>query len=413
MNSRERVLSALNHIQPDRVPLDLGGHRSSNFSVQAYKNFREFMGMEPDTLYIYDVIQQLVIPADDVIEKFRVDVVDLGRGFRNDPGFWKDWTQHDGLQVKIPAYVDLRNENDDTWMYNGKGEKIAVQTADSLYFEQTRFPRNNILSDDFSNLEDNCHDVMWFEVGGPPAPLGYEGEDLKKRKESAKSLRESTDKAIYGLFGGNFYEAAQLIFKMDNAYLNMAAEPKLMHKFLNAMLEMHKVNLKKYLDAAGDYLDILGVGDDLGMQTGPQISTEMYRDMFKPYQKELWRYAKELKPHLKLCMHCCGGIAPLLPDIIDAGMDAINPVQISCDGMAPAELKKEFGKDITFWGGGCDTQIILPTATPQEVREHVKRNIDEWFKDGGFVFQQVHNILGNVPPENILAMLETVKEYME
>ncbi len=411
MNSRERISQTLNHKQPDRVPIDCGGHRSSNFSINAYKNLRQHLGLAPDTLYVYDVIQQLVIPGDDIVELFGIDVIDLGRDFRKNESYWKDWVQHDGTQVKIPRFVDLRREGDAIWMYNAKGKRTAVQKESCLYFEQIVFPRENDLSDDFSNLEDQFHDVMWFDVGVPPAPLGFEGEDMKLRQESAKALRQSTDKAIYGLFGGNFYEAAQMIFKIDNALINLAAEPALMHGFLDKLLEIHKKNLKNYLDACGDEIDVLGVGDDLGMQAGPQISPNMYREFFKPRHAELWSYAKQLKPHIKLCLHSCGGIEPLLADIIDAGMDAVNPVQISCDGMDPQLLKQKYGKDITFWGGGCDTRDVLPNGTPQQVRDHVRRNLDIMFKDGGYVFQQVHNIVSNVPPENIVAMFETVREY--
>lgn len=411
MNSKERIGQTLNHKQPDRVPIDCGGHRSSNFSIHAYKNLREYLGLEPGTLYVYDVIQQLVIPGKDIIDLFGIDVVDLGRDFSLDDSYWKDWVLEDGTEVKIPVFVDLRKQGNDTLMYNAKGKPIAIQKEGCLYFEQTSFPRENDASGDFSNLEDQMHDVMWFEVGAPPAPLGYVGADMEKRKKSAGDLVRNWDKAVYGLFGANFYEAAQFIFKMDQALYNLAAEPKMMHDFLDKMLEIHIKNLEKYLAACGDELDVLGVGDDLGMQVGPQISPTMYREFFKPRHAALWGYAKKLKPHLKLCLHSCGGIEPLLPDIIDAGMDAVNPVQVSCEGMDLKILKQKYGKDITFWGGGCDTRDVLPNGTPQELREHVLRNLDIMFRDGGFVFQQVHNIMANVPPQNIVAMFRAVREY--
>jgi uroporphyrinogen decarboxylase len=411
MNSRERILAALNHVQPDKVPLDCSGHRSSGFSIQAYKNLREYLSLPESNLYVHDVIQQLAVPDQDVLELFGFDVIDLGRNFIRDESCWKDWTMHDGTPVKIPKFVDLRESGKDTVMYNSIGRPIAIQKDGCYYFEQTVFPREFDDTDDFSNLEEQFHDVMWFEVGAPPSPLGLEGDDLKTRKKSAKDLRHSTDKAIYGLFGGNFFEGAQMILKMDHALLNLAGEPELMHKFLDKMLEIHKKNVKKFLEACGDEIDVIGFGDDLGMQTGPQISPEMYREFFKPRHAELWGYAKKLKPNIKLCLHSCGGIEPLLRDIIEAGIDAVNPVQISCAGMDLPNLKKEYGRDITFWGGGCDTRDILPTGTPEQIREHVLRNLDIMFKDGGFVFQQVHNILANVPPENIVAMFNAVREY--
>jgi len=411
MNSRERVLSALNYTQPDKVPIDCGGHRSSSFSIQAYRNLREHLDLPKSNLYVHDVIQQLVLTEDDVLDRFGIDVVDFGRGFMKDDTYWKDWTMHDGTQVKIPKHVDLRNDGKDTLMYNSKGKPIAIQKEFCPYFEQIVFPREDDDSDDFSNLRDNFSDVMWFEVGAPPAPLGFEGDDLTARKNSSKELRNSTDKAVYALFGGTFFEGAQFIFRMDNALFNLAGEPELMHKFMDEMLEIYMANLEKFLEAHGDDIDIIGFGDDLGMQTGPQISPQMYREFLKPRHTVLWNHAKKLKPHLKTCLHCCGSIEPLLRDIIDAGMDSMNPVQTSCTGMDLVTLKKEYGRDITFWGGGCDTQTILPTGTPQQVREHVMRNLDVLFDDGGFVFQQVHNILANVPPENVVAMFNAVREY--
>jgi uroporphyrinogen decarboxylase len=166
--------------------------------------------------------------------------------------------------------------------------------------------------------------------------------------------------------------------------------------------------LERFLDAVGPYIDVVLFGDDLGMQTGPQMSPAMYREFFKPCHATMWRRAKELAG-VKVMLHCCGGVRQLLPDLIDAGLDAINPVQISCRGMNAAELKREFGRNITFWGGGCDTQKMLPGATPQQVRAHVRQQVEILAPGGGFVFQQVHNIMPNVPPENIVAMLDAVR----
>ena len=189
----------------------------------------------------------------------------------------------------------------------------------------------------------------------------------------------------------------------------LAAEPAKAHKFLDDLVEIHLANLEKFLEAVGDCIDLIRFGDDLGMQSGPQVSPKMYREFFKPRHKLMWSRAKQLA-NVKVMLHCCGGVRELLPDLIDAGLEAINPVQISCAGMDAGELKAEFGKDMVFWGGGCDTQTILPNDTPEEVRRHVKEQVQILSPGGGFVFQQVHNILANVPPQNIVAMYEAVQE---
>ncbi len=173
---------------------------------------------------------------------------------------------------------------------------------------------------------------------------------------------------------------------------------------------MYLGNLEKFLGAVGDSIDVILFGDDLGMQTGPQVSPAMYREFFKPRHQLLWNRAKQLAP-VKVMLHCCGGVRELLPDLIEAGLDAINPVQISCRGMDAAGLKRDFGKDLTFWGGGCDTRDVLPLGTPEQVRRHVLEQLRILAPGGGFVFQQVHNALANVPPQNIVAMLNAVAEF--
>jgi uroporphyrinogen decarboxylase len=166
-------------------------------------------------------------------------------------------------------------------------------------------------------------------------------------------------------------------------------------------------NIAKYLGAVGESIDVVQFGDDLGMQTGPPISPRTYEEFYRPRHAALWARAKELAD-VKVMLHCCGGVYELMPGLIDAGLDAINPVQTTCAGMEPARLKAEFGRDVVFWGGGCDTRNVLPNGTPDEVRAHVRRMVDILAPGGSFVFQQVHNIQADVPPENVLAMFDAV-----
>jgi uroporphyrinogen decarboxylase len=210
---------------------------------------------------------------------------------------------------------------------------------------------------------------------------------------------------VIGLFGGNLLEIGQFLYRIDNFLMLLAGNRQRTHQFLDLLVELHLANLEKYLAAVGDYIDIILFGDDLGMQNGPQMSPAMYEEFFKPRHARMWQRAKELAD-VKVMLHCCGGVRPLLQHLIDAGLDAINPVQISCTGMDPAGLKRDFGPHLTFWGGGCDTHRVLAGGLPQEVRDHVRRQIEIFRPGGGFVFQQVHNILANVPPENVMAMFQ-------
>jgi uroporphyrinogen decarboxylase len=277
----------------------------------------------------------------------------------------------------------------------------------ALYFEQCWWPF--LEKDDLSHLEDAFAECMWTAVACPPGP---QADDLQQFAGAARRFRRSTDRAILGLFGGNLLETGEFFYRIDNFLALLAGEPRRAHAFLDRLTERHLKNLERYLAAVGDSIDIILFGDDLGMQTGPLISPRMYREFFKPRHALLWNTAKRLAD-VKVLLHCCGGVRPLLPDLIDAGLDAINPVQISCAGMDAAGLKRDFGNEITLWGGGCDTQSILPDATPQQVSDHVRGQIQSLQPDGGFVFQQVHNIMANVPAENMLAMFACVNAFQE
>ncbi len=409
MNSRERVLSALNHKEPDKVPIDFGGHRSSGIAAMAYGKLRKHLGLSDKPVRVYDMVQQLAIIDNDVLDFFGVDTIEMGRGFLLNNDGWKPWVLPDGTECEIPKYLNVEKHGDDWFLYDDDGYQLGVQKKGCLYFEQTQFPllERGIENDLFNDLEDMLGKNIWSAIPHPGAHLDLDEAGLKEMAEKAKKLRESTDRAIIGLFGGNMFELPQWLYRMDNYLLSIALYPDKVLELSENLVRIHLKNIEKWLSAVGPYIDIIMFGDDLGGQQGPLMSPDDYRRLYKPFHKMMWNRAKELAD-VKVQLHCCGGIYELLPDLIDAGLDAINPVQISCAGMDPARLKKEFGDRITFWGGGCDTQKILPLGTPQEVREHVREMVDIFKPDGGFVFQQVHNALDNVPPENIVAMLEEV-----
>lgn len=409
MNSRERIQAALAHREPDVVPIDFNGHRSSGIMAQAYIRLRKLLGLPPSELYVYDFIQQLALVEDDALDIVGADVVEVGHDFYKEPSYWQDWNLPDGTPCKIPAFCKPERKREDWVVYGDEGQVICIQKKGTLFFEQTCFPLYDNQNEDFERLEYYLNQIMWCRLGIPPSPAGLDEEGLKIRQASAKALRESTTRAIYGTFGGNLVEIGEFVFRIDNFLYQLAANPRRVHRFLDKLTELHLSNMDKYLGAVGEYLDLIGFGDDLGMQTGPQISPEMYREFFKPRHKVLWNHAKKLCPHIKVSLHCCGGVYPLLPDLIEAGLDAINPVQFNCADMQIARLKREFGKELVFWGGGCDTQRILIHSPPEQVREHVKKQVEILSPGGGFVFQQVHNILADVPPENIIAMFEAVR----
>ncbi len=371
----------------------------------AYRHLREYLGLAKRPIRVYDPVQQLAIVDEDVLQRFQVDTIELGRGFALEDKWWTDWVLPDGTPCLMPLWAKPERE-DGGWVLRSKAKRkvIARMPEGVWYFEQANFPF--LQHEDLEQVEADLDECMWSAIASPPGPItaGPEGEKLFVA--GARKLRQETDRAILGLFGGNLLELGQWFYRNDNFFMLLAGEPERAHRFLDKLMELHLRNLERFLRLVGPYIDIILFGDDLGMQSGPQVSPRMYREFFKPRERAMWQYVKEHAPHLKIQLHCCGGVRELLPDLIDAGLDAINPVQITCQGMAAKGLKRDFGAQLTFWGGGCDTREVLIHGTPAEVREHVLRNLEIWRPGGGFVFQQVHNILADVPPANVVAMYD-------
>jgi len=355
------------------------------------------------------MVQQLAIVDEDVLDLFGVDCIEMGRGFLLEDNDWKPWVLPDGTPCEIPAYIQLELKDEHWYLLDAEGSDVGILKKGSLYFEQTCFPllERGIENDHFEDLEEMLGRQMWSAIAHPGGHLSLDESGLKELTAGAKALRESTDRAIVGLFGGNMFEIPQMLYRMDNYLLATGLYPDKVAELSEKLHQIHLKNLELWMSAVGPYIDVVLFGDDLGGQQGSLISPEAYREYYKPYHKILWGRAKELAD-VKVQLHCCGGIYELIDDLIEAGLDAFNPVQISCRGMDPSTLKKEFGDRITFWGEGCDTQRILPMSTPDEVAAHVREMNSIFAPGGGFIFQQVHNILANVAPENIVAMMEAI-----
>ncbi len=406
--SREHILRALNHDEPERPCIDFGGHRSSGISAIAYAKLKKAMGISSGHVYVYDMVQQLAIVEEPVLDALGSDVIEMGRGFLKADHHWKDWVLPDGTPCKVPSYVTLKKDGQDWYLMGDDGTALGVQKQGCLYFEQIHFPlaQRPIQDDDFADLETQLGRTVWA-TACPGSHLTLDAAGLAELKHGARALRQSTDRAIIGLFGGSFFEAPQMLYRMDNYLMSMGLFPDDVERLSAALCDIYLANLEAWLNAVGDSIDIVLFGDDLGGQNGPLISVDMYRRFYKPFHQRLWQRAKALAD-VKVMLHCCGSIVPFIEDLIDAGVDTVNPVQISCCGMDARLLKERYGDRLTFWGGGCDTHHMLKAGSCQEIQAHVREQIRTLSPGGGFVFQQVHNIQADVPPENILAMFEAV-----
>ncbi len=240
--------------------------------------------------------------------------------------------------------------------------------------------------------------VLWSALAHSPWDHAAEDGFYDKLRGKAIELRESTDKAIMIVCGCNLMEWGMFLRRMDNFLMDCYIDKKNVEALLDQLMVRHLATLKNVCEAVGDVVDILRFGDDLGMDQSPFISPDIYRELFKPRHTALCEYVHK-HSNMKTFLHSCGSIYSLMPDLIEAGYDIINPVQTTANGMDPQVLKREFGKDITFWGGGCNTRSVLNHGTTEDVRINVLKNLEVLAPGGGFVFNQEHNIMPDVPPE--------------
>lgn len=409
MIKRERVLEALKHKEPDKIPVDCGSERATSIQAIAYNNLKKYLGIDGGETKIYDIAQQLAIPEDWFLERFQIDIVDLSKTFADDPSGWKDWTLPDGSQAKIPAWIRMDRRHDMTVIINEEDEEICRMPDSAYYFDQSVWPLMGMHKDDFNDLPQIMKKVMWSYLPDPMWSNSEKPDFYTKIRENARKLYEEKDYAIIAPFGGSIFEYGQYLYRTDELLMNLATNKNEIKKLVAKLTEIYMEILPQFLDAVSPYVQVIRMGDDLGLQSGPMISPELYREVYFPYHKKMFRMVKE-KTDIYVFFHSCGAVSEFIPDLIEAGVDILNPVQLSAEGMEPERLKKEFGKYLVFWGGGCNTQRVLPVGTPEEVRADVRKNTKIFMQNGGFIFNQVHNILADVPPENIVAMFDEVNK---
>ena len=411
MNSRERILAAIGHTQPDRIPVDLGATPSTGISVVAYRNLINHLGMGHLPNKVYDVIQEVTQPEMELLDHFGVDVLDIGREFNTAPDYWQELELISGTPALYPKWFNPVRQPDGSWHAPGKtGEMIGKMPQGAAFFDQLIFPYRDGYPDNYEGLGREMSRVIWGGFGFTPYDWIDETGFWQMLREKTLALRQKTDKALLLGVGCNLFEWGTFLRRIDNFLTDLYLEPENVHKLMDELMQRHLDFLGKVCEAVGDIVDILKFGDDLGTNTGPFIPNETYREFFLPRHKQLCEFVKaHSKAHTML--HCCGGIYELIPDLIEAGFEILNPIQINAINMEPKRLKLEFGRELTFWGGGINTQSVLNRATPAEVKKHVTENLEAFSPGGGFVFNTVHNILSEVPPQNIVAMFEAVREF--
>ena len=405
MTSRERVRAAINHREPDRVPLDIGGSKVTGICVDEYVALAYHLGLYDGPPKVYEPFGMLARVEEPVRRRLRCDVIELENpteawGLYNRD--WKEWTTGPGNKVLMPGQFNPEtDENGYLYINDAKGEHLACMPKHGLYFERW-------CETGMQNEVKYMDPEKWRQA----IPL-YSDADLADIAKRAAWLFNNTDYSIHGGFlkgalGSNGIFAGQTVCDW---YSLLLTDEDYAYSILQATAERAVENLKLYLQAAGKYIDTIIVsGTDFGSQKSEIINPEIFRKLYVPNYKKMNDYV-HANCAAKTFFHCCGSCRNLIESFIAAGVDILNPVQTSAAGMEPARLKREFGDRIVFWGGGADTQHILPHGTVEEVREHVRERIGILASGSGFVFAAIHDLQYGVPPENLVAMADAVHDY--
>jgi uroporphyrinogen decarboxylase len=379
MTPRQRIQAALDHRESDRIPIDLGASLVTSITKAAYVPLRAHLGLPEDEVVIYDEVQQLPYLADDLLERLGVD------------------TRMVAPPPTHVAGVEIHDDGDYWAMWDRWGSKMRMPKAKPLYYDWVDFPIRDL------TLE--ALDAYRWPEPDPPEAIAA----LRRR---AEELRATTDHALLGsgVIGGGIFEQACRTIGMETFMMALLTAPDASARLLDGITDVYLEAVDRYLGQLGGLIDVFTFWDDVATQQGWMISPQTYVEVIKPRQKRLFE-AIRARTDAKLFYHGCGAVFELIPHLIEIGVDIINPVQVSAEGMDSKRLKAAYGRDVTFWGGGVDTQRVLPFGTPDEVRDEVKRRIDDLAPGGGFVFATVHNIQAFVPPENIEAAFDTALTY--
>ncbi len=415
MNSRERVRESLAHRQPDRVPVDFGGTAVTGIHVSCVAALRDYYGLERRTVKAFEPYQMLGWIDDDLKQAMGIDVECVPArktmfGYANDT--WKPWRMDDGLEVLVGGGFEVaRDSNGDTLIYP-EGDRSAPPSGrmpkGGYFFDA--IIRQDPIEEDRLDPEDNLEE--FGEISDED--LAYYGREIQRA--------HSTGRAVVANFGGTafgdialvpapFLKHPKGIRDIAEWYMATSSRRDYVRAVFDRQCEIALANLGRVHAVAGDSVDVVFVcGTDFGTQTSTFCSVATFRELYLPYYKRVneWIHAHTAWKTFK---HSCGSVERFIPSFIEAGFDILNPVQCSAADMGAEHLKRKYGSDIVFWGGGVDTQRTLPFGTPCEVRKQVLERCETFSRGGGFVFNTIHNIVAGTPVQNIVAMLEAVREF--
>lgn len=379
MNSRTRLLTTLDHREPDRVPFDLASTQVTGIHEVAYRALRAALGLPAVEPRLCDAIQRLALPDDDLLQALEVDT----RGL---------------FPLNSHNLPFDETDGGDYWLYHDEWGIVHRRPKDNgLYYSiwQAPLPHEDVSVQEIERYP-------WPDMG---AAWRFAGLRAQAERHRAAGYAVVLKDGFAGIF-----EFAQRMVGMENLLVMMALRPETAEALFDQLLALKLAYWQTALSELGELVDVVTYADDYGSQASQIISPRMFRRLLKPRVQQVFALQARLAPHAKRFFHSDGNVRPLIPDFIEIGVQILNPIHIRAAGMEPAALKADFGRDLVFWGGGVDTQGVLPNGTPQEVKDDVRRNIEALAPGGGYVFNTIHNIQADVPAENVLAMVEALRE---
>jgi len=417
MTSRERVQAALEHRDSDRVPRDFGSTAVTGIAASFIFKLRQALGLPEKPIRIFCPYQMLGEVDDELRKVLRIDTIPIWPagnllGFDNTPV--KEFTMNDGTPVLVPKDFNTEYASDGNLFQYARGDKnyppSAVMPKDGFYFDAT-VRASPVEDDDLLDPADNLEEFVLMS-----------DDALRTAEKAARELYDNTDFAVISggpggtalgdiaLVPGTMLPDPKGVRDIEDWYMSSIIRPDYLKEVFDRQTDIAVKNLELYHQAVGDRISVITLcGTDLGSQQSLMISPDLFCDIYLPYYKKMTDWIHK-NTSWKIFKHCCGAIEPLIPHLIEAGIDILNPVQISAAGMEPELLKEKYGDKLVFWGGGVRTQTTLPNGTPDEVRKEVKQLSSIFGKGGGFVFNTIHNTQPNVPVENFIAMVEALNE---
>ncbi len=380
-SSYERVLASLNHQEPDKIPFDLGGTMVSGININALKDLKRYLGLKEPSR-VKDVITQMAQTDQELVDRLQIDVKNIG--------------------PKVPEASRLRDLGSDGgnhFLEDEWGMQWKMPLENGHYYDLHKSPLSHV-----QTIKD-VEDYPWPNASDP-----YRYESLKS--EADKIVFEEKKAYFLGRMSSGMWEHAMWMTGYEKFMMDMYMNPGVVQAIMEKILQIKMDYWERALEAVGENVMAVSTADDLGTQTSLLVSLDMYKEQIWPFHKRLFDFIKKkAKSDVKIFFHNDGAIMETIPLLIEAGVDILNPFQVNCAGMDTKEFKRLWGKDLTIWGGSCDTQHVLPFGTIQEVKDETKRRIDDLAPSGGFIFAPIHNIQNGVPPENIMAWWETLQAY--